>query len=223
MGEWALCTHSAAQWILRCFPGNCFNPACLPGAPHAHERHHMAPGLLAPLAPTGQQVWLPGKAGIQLSRPSWAAQAPTGHPHGVQEPSPQFHLAIRGCAAPRGWLCPPASGPTPPACAVLTPLAGCPDGRSGPQAIKGGYGEAKWSSDLTSQLGSSRQILPCRLASELEGSAWVSQWQDPLHGEEGRAQSPGSEDTRSPDTCGSWLSEGAGEVWALTSWQQTAP
>ena len=156
------------------------------------------------LAPTGQQVWPPGKAGLQLSRSGWAAQAPTGHPHGGQEPSPQFHLAIRGCAAPRGWLYPPGSGPTLPACAVLTPFAGCPDGRTDPQAIKGGCGEAKWDSDLTSQLGSSQQILPCRLASELEASAWVSQRQDPLHGEEGRAQSPGSEDTRSPDTCGSW-------------------
>ena len=65
--------------------------------------------------------------------------------------------------------------------------------------------------------------LTCRPALELEALVWVSQWQDPLHVEEGRAESPGSEDTRSPDTCGSWLSEGAREVWTLTNWQQMAP
>lgn len=67
-------------------------------------------------------------------------------------PVPTSTWQSEAATAPQGWLCPPASGPTLPACAVLTPLAECPDGRTGPQATKGAYREAKWGSDLTSRL-----------------------------------------------------------------------
>lgn len=96
-----------------------------------------------------------------------------------RSPVPTSTWQSEAAAAPQGWLCPPASGPTLPACAVLTPLAGCSDGRTDPQATKGGYGEAMWGSDLASRLGPSRQVLPCRPALELEALVWVSQWQDP--------------------------------------------
>lgn len=115
---------SAAQRIARCFLGNCFNPACLPGTLHTHECHCLAPGGLACLAPTGQQVrpaqpaaWLRLKAGVrrggaQPSRPSsWLAGTASGAVAQSMCPNPRFHLEIGGCAAsglgvPAG-LCPP--------------------------------------------------------------------------------------------------------------------
>lgn len=53
-------TPTAARQILRCFPGNCFNLARLPGTPHAHGCLCLAAGRLASLAHAGRQVWSSG-------------------------------------------------------------------------------------------------------------------------------------------------------------------
>lgn len=55
-GEWAPYTHSPARWVLPCFPGNCSNLACLPGALHTHERRCLSTSRPACLAHTGWQV-----------------------------------------------------------------------------------------------------------------------------------------------------------------------
>lgn len=123
------CARSAARRILRCFPGSCFNPACLSGALRACEcTAWLQAGLPSwhPQASRCGRVRRPGfrEGAAQPLRPSWLAWAPTGHPHGARAPGALFHLEIGGCGALWGWSCPLVSGPALPACAVLAaPMA----------------------------------------------------------------------------------------------------
>ena len=213
------CARSAARRILRCFPGSCFNPACLPGALRAHECTARLQAGLPAWHPQAKQVWPRQKAGLQ----------------GVGGPALEAILASMGTnRAPTRSTCPRRPVPlgnwrlwcslglVVPAslrpCSARLCRLGCPDGRAGP---KGGCEEAKWGSDLASRPWAGVQLTGLARPAHcgVAASAPVGQRQTPLRrGWRTEHSHPGSKDTRSPE-----VSEGAGEGWPPTSLPQTLP
>ncbi|XP_053755151.1 translation initiation factor IF-2-like [Panthera pardus] len=97
-------TPTAARQILRCFPGNCFNLARLPGTPHAHGCLCLAAGRLASLAHAGRQVWSSGARRLASSEGRTLGRRRPGIPG-------RPHLESRhGRGAPSGSPAVPSRG-----------------------------------------------------------------------------------------------------------------
>lgn len=97
-------TPTAALQILRCFPGNCFNLARLPGTPHAHGCLCLAAGRLASLAHAGRQVWSSGARRLASSEGRTLGRRRPGIPG-------RPHLESRhGRGAPSGSPAVPSRG-----------------------------------------------------------------------------------------------------------------
>lgn len=142
--------------------------------------HCLAPGRLALLAPTGQQVWPRQKAGLQ----GGGGPALEAILAGMGTDRAPTRSTCPRCPVPLGnWRLRCSLGLVVPAglrpCPARLCRLGCPDGRAGP---KGGCGEAKWGSDLASRPWAGVQLIGlARLAHRgVEASAPVGQRQTPL-------------------------------------------